>query len=354
MITRNEIFKKYLKHDSIVLNIGSFNSLDSINMAKYAGNVCYFEKDKQKFSNIFENVKDFPNITLFNVDIGSYYNIDDINILEPIHMINLNVKDSNNILNGAKKIINRYRPIIITNKNDNSHDYLLQLDYINEYVYDNISLYVSKINYFNMFNWTNDLPYNSKKEFENILLSLNHLQNCKLLEIGTFAGTSIINMLKMLPNATATTIDRWQNYDEFNNNKSLEILNKIKENNVENVYFENIKTMNFQDRVETLKGESRDMLLTLIKNNHQKYNFIYVDGSHRAFDCFLDCELSWELLEKEGILAIDDYTYKMNEEHTLNTMFEKPFDGVNEFLERHKNEYITLIKNYRVFIKKII
>ena len=104
--------------------------------------------------------------------------------------------------------------------------------------------------------------------------------------------------------------------------------------------------MGYEDRIETLKGESRDMLLKLIREN-RKYDFIYVDGSHLAMDCYLDCELSWELLIKGGVMAIDDYMYKENSEDIL----QKPFKGVNHFLDKHK--YKLIFKNYRVFIEKL-
>jgi len=181
---------------------------------------------------------------------------------------------------------------------------------------------------------------------------MKNLENCKILEIGTFTGTSIIHILKELPNSIATTIDRWENYIEYCNNNSIDILENIEQYDVENIYKKNIKNMGYQNRIETLKGNSRNILLQLIKNN-RTFDFIYVDGSHTAFDCYLDCELSWNLLSKSGFMGIDDYMYKMNEENTIENLLDKPFVGVNQFLKNHENEFILLFKNYRVFIQKI-
>ena len=80
-----------------------------------------------------------------------------------------------------------------------------------------------------------------------------------------------------------------------------------------------------------------------------KYDFIYVDGSHLMLDCYLDLILSWKILNKGGILAIDDYTYNIDSGNKLDS----PFEGVNHFLKKYENEYILLNKGYRVFLQKV-
>jgi len=154
-------------------------------------------------------------------------------------------------------------------------------------------------------------------------------------------------MLKILPTAVGTTIDRWSNYIENIENKAINILENMEKYNIEKLYKQNLKKMRVENRVETLKGDSRDILIKLVKERRE-FDFIYVDGSHDAFDCYLDCELSWDLLVKGGIMGIDDYQYKLSEKDIIH----KPFEGVNWFLEKHKKEYNLLLKNYRVFIQK--
>jgi len=72
-----------------------------------------------------------------------------------------------------------------------------------------------------------------------------------------------------------------------------------------------------------------------------------VDGSHLLLDCYSDLVLSWSVLEKNGILCIDDYTYK------IDSMLESPFEAVNHFLIRYEGKYKLLHKGYRVFLQKI-
>jgi GR25 family glycosyltransferase involved in LPS biosynthesis/predicted O-methyltransferase YrrM len=208
------------------------------------------------------------------------------------------------------------------------------------------------LNYADMYNWTNDLPENTnaKISFVEILSNFIYYPSCNILEIGTFVGTSIIGMLQYLPNAFATTIDPWLNYleKECGTNKSTDCLKNIEQNGIEKIFYENILKSGFQNRINAIKGDSAFVLIDLIKQN-KRYDFIYVDGSHKAIDCYSDCLLSWQLLNDNGIMAIDDYLYKIS----LTCEFENVQKGVDHFLEKIKGQYTILEKGYRIFIKKI-
>ena len=196
-----------------------------------------------------------------------------------------------------------------------------------------------------------NIPFSIRKDFINILNYFNSSRKNnntrKVLEIGTYTGTSIINILENIPNSIGLVIDKWENYDEFYNdnyNKS-EILSSIVENNIENVFNRNVSSKNMKNRIKAIKGDSFDVLLRLLKKK-EKFDFIYVDGNHLCLDCFGDLILAWDLLEENGILAIDDYI--LNKNDTLNS----PYEAVNHFLNKYKNKYTMLLQNYRVFILK--
>jgi predicted O-methyltransferase YrrM len=208
---------------------------------------------------------------------------------------------------------------------------------------------VNSLDYADMYNWIQDLPSGSKNIFESILEDFID-KKCRILEIGTYTGTSVIAMLKYLPDATATVIDAWKNYSEKNNkNEEISYLKNIEELNVFKVFEQNVIKSNTLNRISAFKGDSADVLLNM--QNKTEFDFIYVDGSHRCIDCYVDCLLSWKLLSKGGILGIDDYLYNVNSKEQ--DIFEIPYQGVNEFLEKIKDQYILLSKGYRVFIKKI-
>ena len=88
------------------------------------------------------------------------------------------------------------------------------------------------------------------------------------------------------------------------------------------------------------------MIILNSRNILDKFDIIYVDGSHRLLDCYTDLVLSWELLEKNGLMIIDDYLFNKN------NILESPFEAVNEFLNKYENKYTLLSKNYRVFLVK--
>ena len=218
-----------------------------------------------------------------------------------------------------------------------------------------------------MLNWTHDLPagQGAKAIFEKVLrffANNNKSANPKVLEVGTYAGTSLIEIIKQIPNSQGTAIDIWESYDEINENKllnknilnddeirkSLNVLKTIKENNIEELFYSNIRTVGLQDRIRGIKGKSSNVLLNMIKQN-EMFDFIYVDGSHKCLDVALDLCLSWQLLRNGGIMAIDDYLYTL-ETNFENNVLEYPYHAVNHFLESHKNELTVLEKGYRVFV----
>ena len=205
----------------------------------------------------------------------------------------------------------------------------------------NINVRKNNIEYCGMLNWSSDIPNNSKIIFESILDRFKNTK-CNILEIGTYSGTSIINMLKYLVDANATVIDMWEDYDE---NK---LLKDITKNNIENVFYNNLLIGNVIDRVNCIKGDSKDILIKLLIDDI-KYDFIYVDGSHKCLDCYTDIILSWNILNNGGVLGIDDYLWKPE---NSNDKLDLPYYAVNHFMERYKGCYTVLDIGYRVFLLK--
>jgi hypothetical protein len=215
----------------------------------------------------------------------------------------------------------------------------------------------NRFNYAEMYNWTNDLPPNigAYEQYIRILEYIkwkNTNKEINVLEIGTFVGTSIIKILEYLPNSKGNVIDLWEDYDEkviFNDGdvKDYKVTSNIKNNNIENIFYNNIKVAGLSSNINVFKGDSANILQNMISNNNNKFDFIYVDGSHTLMDSYTDLVLSFNLLNKGGILGIDDYL--MNQESLLDS----PFAGVNYFLDKFKDKIIMLDKAYRVFIEKI-
>ena len=202
--------------------------------------------------------------------------------------------------------------------------------------------------YKGMYNWTNDLPQNSKQIFLDIIehfklnsLKIKNGENITILEIGTYTGISLINLVKNIPNSIGYGLDRWENYQEN------QLLNQIQNLGVEKSFYSNVNSAKLSHRIFGIKGTSTDKLVDFLKNNH-KFDFIYVDGSHLLLDCYFDLILSWNILEIGGILAIDDYLYKKDD-----NILDSPYEAVNHFLQLFYGKYKILNINYRVFLEKI-
>ena len=191
----------------------------------------------------------------------------------------------------------------------------------------------SFLNYLNMYNWTNDLPSNTnaKVTFVSMLANFVACTECEILEVGTFVGTSVIGMLQYLPSARATTIDNWANYNDRDSAR------------LERVFFENINAAGEGKRITALKGDS-SIVLSYLGEQNKRYKFIYVDGSSDPNVRFTDCLLSWELLETNGIMAINGY---------VTGEPDNDLKCINDFLGKITGPHIILETGYRLFIKKL-
>ena len=213
---------------------------------------------------------------------------------------------------------------------------------LNQYVIPN-GLYEYK----GMYNWTNDLPIGANQIFKDILhkfvnsyLKIQFQKQINVLEIGTYSGISLIEIIKNIPNSFGIGLDLWSSYDENN------LLINIDNLKVKDSFHKNIKTAGLENRIKSFQTDSKTGLIQFIKDR-VKFDLIYVDGSHLLLDVYTDIVLSWEILEKGGYLIIDDYLYKNDEP------LKSPFEAVNHFLKLYKGQYNILFFGYRIFLEKI-
>ena len=64
-------------------------------------------------------------------------------------------------------------------------------------------------------------------------------------------------------------------------------------------------------KVTALRGDSATVLARLV-DQRRKFDFVYVDGSHRASEVLVDVALAWQLLRSDGggVMLLDDYGFK--------------------------------------------
>jgi tetratricopeptide (TPR) repeat protein len=197
-----------------------------------------------------------------------------------------------------------------------------------------------------MENWVDDLPPKGghKQKFEE---AIQIAAPRRVLEIGTYAGRSLIEIMKRCsPQTTGVAIDSWKNYEEEN----LSQLRNIQENNIEQVFYQNIQKAGMSERVKALKGDSVDRLLELIEKK-ESFDFIYVDGSHTCLDCYTDMVLAWKLLVSGGVMAVDDVMYHY-EKVLAGDLLGYPLKGKEHFMTKYAGQYDVISDSYRLFIRK--
>jgi predicted O-methyltransferase YrrM len=198
-----------------------------------------------------------------------------------------------------------------------------------------------------MYNWPNDHPIGSKQSFLNVIKYFNQNnrkvlsgQKICVLEIGTYTGVSLINIINMIPNSDGIGVDKWCSYTRDNLSENIETLE------VKKSFYKNINKFGLQYRITGLNDDSTSALINFIQNK-KVFDFIYIDGSKLLLDCYNDLVLAWHILERDGIIVINDYLYKKD------SILEGPIEGVKHFLETYQGKYKILDKNYSVFLQKL-
>jgi len=81
------------------------------------------------------------------------------------------------------------------------------------------------------------------------------------------------------------------------------------------------------------------------------FDWVYVDGSHRADDTLLDAELAWRLAREGCIFIFDDYRWPEQPVESVH----HPRRGIDAFLTLHAGDYEQLStdpKQYQMILKK--
>lgn len=123
------------------------------------------------------------------------------------------------------------------------------------------------------------------------------------LEIGSFEGRSTVWIVEnmMEGDGNITCIDTWEGGEEHGN----EDMGTVEERFIYNVGLLQSKKACI---LSARQGKSVDELAHCITVN-ERYDFIYIDGSHVAKDVLTDACMAWPLLKQGGLLVFDDYLW---------------------------------------------
>jgi predicted O-methyltransferase YrrM/TPR repeat protein len=207
-----------------------------------------------------------------------------------------------------------------------------------------------KYEYKNILNWSFDSPIGSQEYYSQVLKYFNenyctkkkNNQNIRILEIGSYTGMTLINILLNIPGSTGVGIDKWSNYtDEMGKTVYVEEL-KVFESATNNV-----KKAGLENRIMFMKGDSHKILENqLVSSNRNLYDFIHIDGSHLPFDYYNDLILSRNLLAKGGIMALNNSVL-----FNKNKQMESPIEAIKHFLHLYQKDYKVLFSGRHIFIE---
>lgn len=194
-----------------------------------------------------------------------------------------------------------------------------------------------------MLNWKYDVPRGSKEIFVNALELVRDFEDLKVLEIGTFAGTSIGTIATILPKAECTAIDNWSLDQEELKSCFPYAGRYFTMNDVKEAFYKNT-----DNKVKLIEEDSTKALSKMVSDRVHSFGFIYVDGSHTTLDTALDLTLAWFLLQDHGVFAIDDYLWcPPGREDNC------PRPAIDHFLSKYNGKYEIINKGYRLFLRKL-
>ncbi|GMI27183.1 hypothetical protein TeGR_g2619 [Tetraparma gracilis] len=132
-----------------------------------------------------------------------------------------------------------------------------------------------------------------------------------LLEIGAFEGGSTTFWQRYFlahPDSRLVVVDTWQDTCDPDSYDSPEYA--ANPESIMEAFLNNVgKTAN-HEKVTALRGDSCSAMTDLLaQGGGGSFDFIYIDGSHRASEVLLDVGLGMRLLRVGGLMMLDDYKW---------------------------------------------
>jgi predicted O-methyltransferase YrrM len=167
----------------------------------------------------------------------------------------------------------------------------------------------------------------------------------RALEIGSYEGRSTVWLLEnVLTHDTARIdcIDTFEGSVEHER-MGLDLANLL------NRFLSN--TEPYTKKIRCFRGRSQDVLRLADFGPYEieSYDFIYIDGSHKAADVLADAVLSFPLLKVGGLMIFDDYAWNGGGP----TEFDNPMLGVNSFYYAYQNQLKAVHLSYQAVFQRL-
>ena len=170
----------------------------------------------------------------------------------------------------------------------------------------------------------------------------------RFLEIGSYEGRSTVWTIEhmMEDGGEIYCIDTWEGGAEHVNGEMDGSEERFHHNITEvRKKFPDRKVLSFKSTsVEALAA-----LHTIDRANFKPFDFIYIDGSHVAKDVLTDACMAWPLLKQNGLLAFDDYLWRIPGMTTI----QRPKIAIDSFINIFEGELAMAHNGYQLIVRKM-
>lgn len=184
-----------------------------------------------------------------------------------------------------------------------------------------------------------------RSDWEELTLPLRG-KKLRILEVGSFEGCSttwILDNLMNHPESRMTTIDTFAGSMEHKDHPAM----NYELTTLESRFWSNISKCEHAKKLDMMKSNSDDALIAL-RQKGARFDFIYIDASHVAVDVLHDAVVCWRMLEVQGTMVFDDFTWKWYNEDCYN-----PRIAIISFLQCAAPEIQTKETQTQVWVTKV-
>jgi predicted O-methyltransferase YrrM len=175
-----------------------------------------------------------------------------------------------------------------------------------------------------------------------ILSDLFGKENLLCLEIGTFEGRSAKWLLENVVTAPSSKLICVDTFDGSEENHDASVSNFVPISELYEVARANLAP--YGSRVEVVKKTSVEFAQAC----QQKFDLIYVDGSHEANDVYRDGQFAISAAKSGAIIIFDDYEWGYYSDLEKNPKF-----AIDKLIEENGKSLVVIHRGYQIALRKI-
>lgn len=172
--------------------------------------------------------------------------------------------------------------------------------------------------------------------------------NLTFLEVGSFEGRATLYMCEYVltgRNCKMHCVDLFGEDGKKSLEHELDDAKKLSAIQLLGTFKHNLR--HHMDKVVAHVGNSQ-VILPQLHEQGLMCDFIYIDGSHLAYDTLYDMVSSDKILKPGGIMIVDDYNWKFND--FLDLRYLIPATAIAHFLKRYEYDIVT--QYYQIALRK--